>query len=104
MVADDYNGFVYNTLAYNVSLSAPKSMGFVSYKLASYVVENCYTNCKYYHDRSAELVSDKEINSNDFTDELNKNVIAYENHFKISRKTVIGLNSWKNKVVDIIDG
>lgn len=104
MIVDDYNGFVYNTLAYNVSLSAPKSMGFVSFKAAGYVIENCYTNCKYYHDTNATLVSDKEIKSNELIDELNNNVIAYENHYKISRKKVIGLNSWKNKVVDITEG
>ncbi len=103
-IADDYNGFIYNSLAYNVSASAPKSVGFVSYKDSGYTLENCYTNKKYYHDTKSIKVSNKEIKSKDFTDELNDNISIYENQFKIANKSVVKLNNWKKQSVDINEG
>lgn len=100
-MADDFDGFIYNSVADNVSLVAPKNVGFVSYKKAEFTLENCYTNTKYYHDTFSIRVSNKEMNSKDFSDELNENVLAYESKFEAAGMNLVELNNWKSKTIDI---
>lgn len=100
-VADDFDGFIYNSVADKVTVIAPKNVGFVSYKKAEFTLENCYTNTKYYHDTASTKISNKEMNSKEFTDELNGNVSAYESRFEAAGMNLVELNRWKSKTVGI---
>ena len=41
------------------------------------------------------------MNSKDFSDELNENVLAYESKFEAAGMNLVELNNWKSKTIDI---